>query len=83
MEDDKILNRWTSHQTEDTGKNINSRILDRRTVEYWRGGEQKIEQEDSRILDRRIAEYWRGGEQNIGQEDWRKLERRTAEYWRG
>ncbi len=32
-------------------------ILERRTVEYWWGGQQNIIQEESRILDRKTEEY--------------------------
>ncbi len=64
MEDDKILNRWTSHQTGGYRKEHK---------------QQNIGQEESRKLNRRTAEYWTGGQQNIGEEESRILDRRTGE----
>jgi hypothetical protein len=50
----------------------NSRILVKRTAEYWQD-RQNIGQQ-GRLLDRRSAEYWTEGQQNILQKDIRILE---------
>jgi hypothetical protein len=55
--------------------------LNRKTVEYRRGGFQNTGQKEGKILDIRTAEYWRRGYQNFTQENVKILDRRrTAEY---
>ncbi len=54
-------------RTANIGKKDGS-ILERRTAEYWKEGQQNIGKKDGRILER-TAEYWKEGRQNIGKEN--------------